>query len=314
MTAVPMTGASAAPTQVIVIEGSAGIGKTELALHLAHQVMNRYVDGHLYVDLRAFDPQHPALSPGEALDHLLASIGIDADTLPDDIDQKAARYRTAFAGRRSIIMLDNAVSADQLRPLLPGHSSNLILVTSRNELAGLGVRNNAHRLSLDVLSPAESVDLLRHALGDSAGRDEAIAIEQLARMCGYLPLALRIAAHRIVGNPMFTVSSFTREFAQATDRLSWLRVPADRASDMRVALEQSYRALDTGAAKMFRLLASDNKPVISVESAAVLADTHPETGRRLLESLADAHMVERVAPWQYRFQHLLRIFGRTAAP
>lgn len=307
----PSENSAGPPTRTIVIDGSAGVGKTALALYFAGRVLDRYPDGHLYVDLRGFDPCRPPLPPGEALDHLLTSIGTDPAAIPRDLDQKAARYRTAFATRRSILLLDDAASVEQLRPLLPGHSASLVLVTSRHQLAGLGVRDNARHIGLDLLDRADSIDLLRYTLADGAECAPSAVLTELAELCGDLPLALRIAGHRIAGNPTFTVAGFTRELARTDDRLGWLRVPGDPASDLPTALERSYRALGADAARMFRLLASYDEPVISAQSAAVRSELPLETGRQLLEDLAEAHLVEHVGPWRYRLQYLLGLFGRS---
>jgi hypothetical protein len=174
---------------ISAIAGTAGVGKTALAVHWAHRVRNRFPDGQLHVNLRGYAPTEP-MRPLDALAQFLRALGVPAEAIPTDVDQAAAMYRSALAGKRALVLLDNAASADQVRPLLPGDDASLVVVTSRDQLDQLG----AGRLTLDVLAPDEARDLLVRVLGERRVRAEPEAADELAKLCGYLPLALRIAS------------------------------------------------------------------------------------------------------------------------
>jgi DNA-binding SARP family transcriptional activator len=192
---------------ISAIVGGAGTGKTALAVHWAHQVRHRFGDGQLYVDLRGTTPTAP-VRPIQALTNLLRGLGVAAFDVPDELDQAAALYRTLLADRRVLVVLDDTRDADQLRPLLPGSPGCLVLVTSRDQLAGLVAQQGARRLTLDVLTPAEAKTLLARVLGDQRVRTEPTATAELIRACGRLPLALRTAAADLAGQPRRSIASY----------------------------------------------------------------------------------------------------------
>jgi DNA-binding SARP family transcriptional activator len=191
---------------ISAIVGGAGTGKTALAVHWAHQVRHRFGDGQLYVDLRGATPTAP-VRPIQALTNLLRGLGVAASDVPDELDQAAALYRTLLADRRVLVVLDDTRDTDQLRPLLPGSPDCLVLVTSRDQLAGLVAQQGARRLTLDVLTPAEAKTLLARVLGDQRVRTEPTATAELIRACGRLPLALRTAAADLAGQPRRSIAS-----------------------------------------------------------------------------------------------------------
>jgi DNA-binding SARP family transcriptional activator len=203
---------------ISAIVGGAGTGKTALAVHWAHQVRHRFGDGQLYVELRGTALTAP-LRPIQALTNLLRGLGVTADDVPDDMDQAAALYRTLLADRRVLVVLDDARDAEQLRPLLPGSPGCLVLVTSRDQLAGLVAQQGARRLTLDVLTPAEAMTLLVRVLGDQQVRTEPAATAELVRACGRLPLALRTAAADLTGQPRRSIASYVDQLGQATPSL-----------------------------------------------------------------------------------------------
>jgi hypothetical protein len=192
---------------ISAIVGGAGTGKTALAVHWAHQVRHRFGDGQLYVDLRGTTPTAP-LRPIQALTNLLRGLGVAAFDVPDELDQAAALYRTLLADRRVLVVLDDTRDADQLRPLLPGSPGCLVLITSRDQLAGLVAQQGARRLTLDVLTPAEAKTLLARVLGDQRVRTEPTATAELIRACGRLPLVLRTAAADLVGQPRRSIAKY----------------------------------------------------------------------------------------------------------
>ena len=181
---------------ITAIDGVAGIGKTALAVHFAHRAAPAFPGGQLFVNLRGFDPEHPPLGPGEVLARFARALGANPADLPDDADELAAMYRSQLAGRRVLVVLDNAASAGQVRPLLPGTAGCLAIVTSRNRLSGLVAVDGAQRLTLDMLPPSHAVALIARTAGDERVAADPAATRRLAELCGRLPLALRITADR----------------------------------------------------------------------------------------------------------------------
>ena len=243
----------AGPTLVVaVLSGTAGVGKTALALHWAHQVRDRFGDGQLYVNLRGFDPT-PSMRPIEALTGSLLALGVPPEQIPLDQEPAAAVYRTLLAGRRVLVILDNAESAAQVRPLLPGSPGCFVLVTSRNRLSGLLARDGAHRIPLDVLGPEEAGTLLAAMLGAQRVAAEPGATGALAKACGYLPLALRIGAANLADQPRRTIASYVSELTTG-DRLADLAIDDDPHTAVAGAFDVSYTALGAPVRRLFRLL------------------------------------------------------------
>ncbi|MFF4258783.1 BTAD domain-containing putative transcriptional regulator [Streptomyces sp. NPDC001663] len=303
------------PTNAVVISaigGAAGIGKTALAVHWAHQVRDRFPDGQLYVNLHGFDHDRQPLAPGEALELLLRSLGLEASDIPSNDEAQARLYRTLLADRRLLVLLDNAASAEQVRPLLPGSPSCCVVVTSRNRLGDLVARDGAHALPLDLLLPAEAHALLSEALDAERLAAEPHAADELIRLCGSLPLALRVAAARLAGDPGLRLADLVAEMSEG-NRLAALEPEGEPNSPLRAAFSVSYGVLAPAARRLFRLLGLFPGPEFTAEVAAALLDAPLPHARRLLGALAAAHLVEPVAVGRYRFHDLLREYAQECA-
>ena len=260
---------------VAVVAGTAGVGKTALAVHWAHRVRDRFPDGQLYVNLRGFDPAEP-MATADALAGFLRALGVASQHVPADVDERAARYRSLLDGRQVLILLDNAAAADQVRLLLPGTPSCFVLVTSRDSLTGLVARHGARRLDLDPLPPRDAIGLLRILIGGRVDADPAAA-GTLAGQCARLPLALRVAAEFAVSHPALTLAELTGELAAEQRRLDLLDAGGDPRTAVRGVLSWSYRQLPPRAARAFRLIGLHPGPELSTArrprcSAAPLRD------------------------------------------
>lgn len=309
----PEQGQGPANTVVIsAIGGAAGIGKTALAVHWAHQVRDRFPGGQLYVNLHGFDHDREPLESGEALELLLRSLGLAAAETPADDEAQARLYRTLLADRRLLVLLDNAASAEQVRPLLPGSPSCCVVVTSRNRLGGLVARDGAHALPLDLLLPAEARAVLSKALGADRVSAEPLVADELIRLCGSLPLALRVAAARLTGDPGLRLADLVTEMSEG-NRLEALDQDGDDNSPLRTAFSASYRVLAPVARRLFRLLGLFPGPELTADIAAALLDVPLPQARRLLGTLAAAHLIEPVTVGRYRFHDLLREYARESA-
>ncbi|MBT2446657.1 winged helix-turn-helix domain-containing protein [Streptomyces sp. ISL-43] len=303
------------PANTVVISaigGAAGIGKTALAVHWAHQVRDRFPDGQVFVNLHGFDQDREPLRPGEALELLLRSLGLAASEIPSNEEAQARVYRTLLAGRRLLVVLDNAASAEQVRPLLPGSPTCCVIVTSRNRLGDLVVRDGAHSLPLDLLLPAEARALLREALGAARLSAEPVAAAELIRLCGSLPLALRVAAARLAGDPGLRLSDLVGELSEGS-RLEALEPDGDGGSPLRAAFSASYRVLPPDARRLFRLLGLFPGSRFTAEIAAALLGSPPLRARRLLSVLSAAHLIEPEAAGRYRFHDLLSEYAQERA-
>lgn len=294
---------------MLVIAGTAGVGKTSLALHWAHTVQERFPDGQLYADLRGYDPGAPAI-PEQVLDRFLRALDVPSAAIPADREAMSATFRSLVAGRRMLIVLDNAATAAQVRPLLPGASGLLVVITSRNRLSGLSVRQGARRVTVDVLGEAEAVALLRAVTADHRRNDDPGELAQLAALCARLPLALRIAAERAASRPRMLLDDLIRDLRDESSLWNALSTEDEEESDaVRSVFAWSYRALPADAARLFRLLGLHPGREFSDLAAAVLGGTTTRRARRLLDTLVGAHMVEQTAPDRYRFHDLLRAYA-----
>lgn len=280
----------AAQCTVVVVDGPAGIGKTTTALHWAHGVARRFPDGVLFADLGGFGPGRPA-EVGDVLRHFMASLGAQAGT---DVpaEHLAARYRSLMTGKRALVVLDNAAGAGQVRPLLPAAGGCHVVVTSRDRLSGLVVRDGAERVTVPPMAEDEALRLLEAVAGPGFDRSAA---PDIAHSCGCVPLALRVAAQDIAG---------------------WHRSPfdgpgggADEATTLRTVLSWSYRTVPPAAAQALRRLAAGGCETVSPATAAGLLGTGVHEAHVLLDALAEVHLLHRTAPGAYRLDRLTAAFS-----
>ncbi|GJF33936.1 hypothetical protein KNE206_66360 [Kitasatospora sp. NE20-6] len=288
--------------RVVAVDGMAGVGKTCLAVHAAHRLAADYPDAQLYVDLHGFTEGRGPVDPDSALRMLLAALDVPSERVPQEgVEQLAACWRSELAGRRAVVILDNAADADQVRPLLPGAGPSVVLITSRNRLVGL---DEVPPVSLDVLSPGESAALLARASGDPGGPDGRLARDpesaaEVLRLCGHLPLALRLAAARLRHRPGWTVGILVERMAQGADEFD-------------TAFAMSVRQLDRATARMFRMLGLLPGTSFDEYLAAALADVPLHSARAMLEDLLDAHLVQQPTAGRYRLHDLVHQHARRA--
>jgi tetratricopeptide (TPR) repeat protein len=297
---------------ISAIGGTAGVGKTALALHWAHQVADRFPDGQLHVNLRGFGPSGTPLTAAAAMRLFLDGLGVPPERIPAGLDAQSALYRSLLAGRRMLIVADNARDAEQVRPLLPGTPGCLVLVTSRNQLTGLAVADGAHPLVLDVLSAAECHELLAQRLGNGRVACEPEAVAELTGLCARLPLALSIVAARAAARPALALATLASELRDAGARLDALGT-ADAATDVRTVFSWSVRQVSGPAARMFRLLGVHPGADISLPAAVSLAGLPPGQARQALAELTRAHLVTEHVPGRYACHDLLRAYAAEQA-
>lgn len=297
--------ATSAGTAVVIssVEGMAGVGKTRLALHLAHQLLaaGRGTEIQLYVDLRGHADAPPA-DPAGVLASFLLLLGTPGDQIPADVSGRAALYRDRLFGRQALVLLDNAASEEQVRPLLPAGPTNLVLVTSRRSLA----LDGAQVLPLDVFPPEDARDLLALIAGPERVAQDPAAAERVAQLCGRLPLAVSLAARRLRARAGWRLADLADRLADAGDRLSEL---AAGSRQVQAVFELSYQALPDDARRMFRLLGLHPGQDFTDESAAALAGVTPVAARRLLDRLVDEHLATMVTGERYRLHDLLREYA-----
>ncbi|KQX61214.1 hypothetical protein ASD48_28950 [Streptomyces sp. Root1310] len=304
-----LVAAAERPTAVVVsaVSGTAGVGKTALAVHWAHRARDRFPDGQLYVNLRGYDPERP-MTALDALGRFLTALGVSGQDIPLEEDDRAARYRTEVAGRRMLIVLDNAATVEQVRPLLPGTGSCAVLVTSRDSLAGLVAREGAHRLDLDLLPAAVARSLLRRLVGPRAEAEPA-AVDALAAQCARLPLALRVAAELAAARPATPLADLVTELADQQRRLDLLDADGDPRAAVAVVFSWSLRHLPADVARTFRLLGLHPGPDLDAHAAAALTGSGLADARRALDALARAHLVQPTEAARYGMHDLLRAYA-----
>ncbi|MEU3446413.1 BTAD domain-containing putative transcriptional regulator [Streptomyces thermolilacinus] len=290
---------------VSALAGIGGVGKTTLAVHVAHQARPRFPDGQLYVDLMGAGSR--AAEPETVLGAFLRALGTPDAQIPETLEERAALYRSTLAGRRVLVLLDNARDAAQVRPLLPGTEGCAALVTSRVRMLDLA---GAHLVDLDVMSPDEALQLFTRIVGAERVRAEREAALDVVAACGFLPLAIRIAASRLAARRTWTVSVLAAKLADERRRLDELR-----AGDLAVkaTFELGYGQLEPAQARAFRLLGLADGPDISLAAAAAVLDLPLEDAEDLLESLVDTSLLESAAPGRYRFHDLVRLYARVCA-
>jgi DNA-binding SARP family transcriptional activator len=304
-----------APARTVVISaiaGTAGVGKTALALHWAHRVRDRFPDGQLYVNLRGFDSSGPVVEPDQALRAFFDALGVPSERVPEGVEGKTGLFRSLLSGKRVLVVLDNARDAEQVRPLLPGSAGCMALITSRNQLTGLIAAEGAYPLGLDLLTVTEAYDLLRRRLGARRVAAERQAAEEIIAGCARLPLALTIAAARAAARPGFPLAVIAAELRQSAALLD----PFDGgelALDVRAVFACSYRALSGDAARMFRMLGLHPGPDISLAAAASLAGVPAGRARTFLDELSRAHLLTEHSPGRYALHDLLRAYAAELA-
>jgi len=292
---------------ITTVVGTAGVGKTALAVRFGHSVRDRLPDGQLHLNLRGYDHEQP-ISPGDALAAFLRALGVAPAQIPADLEERAALYRTRLFRRRMLILLDNASTVDQVSPLLPGSPSCLVLVTSRDSLPGLVAMYGAHRVLLDVLPRDEAVSLLRRLAGVRVDAEPAAA-DALVDQCGRLPLALRIAAELAVTQAGGSLADLVEDLADEQRRLDLLDAGADPRTGIRAVFSFSYRQLPAVAAQAFRRLGLHPGIDLDPYAAAALLGTDLGTAKRLLDVLARAHLLHRAGPHRFGMHDLLRVYA-----
>ncbi|MDH6518395.1 DNA-binding SARP family transcriptional activator [Streptomyces sp. SAI-135] len=290
---------------VSALAGIGGVGKTTLAVHVAHQARSAFPDGQLYVDLQGAGSR--AADPETVLGAFLRALGTTDSAIPDSLEERAALYRSVLDGRRVLVLLDNARDAAQIRPLLPGTEGCAALVTSRVRMVDLA---GAHLVDLDVMSPDEALQLFTRIVGEERVASERKAALDVVAACGFLPLAIRIAASRLAARRTWTVSVLAAKLADERRRLDELQ-----AGDLAVkaTFELGYGQLEPAQARAFRLLGLADGPDISLAAAAAVLDLPVEDTEDLLEALVDTSLLESAAPGRYRFHDLVRLYARACA-
>ncbi|MET9437884.1 BTAD domain-containing putative transcriptional regulator [Streptomyces sp. NPDC006551] len=290
---------------VSALAGIGGVGKTTLAVHVAHEARPHFPDGQLYVDLQGAGAR--AAAPETVLGAFLRALGTPDSAIPDSLDERAALYRSTLDGRRILVLLDNARDAAQIRPLLPGTAGCAALVTSRIRMVDLA---GAHLVDLDVMSPEEALQLFTRIVGVERVSAEREAALDVVAACGFLPLAIRIAASRLAARRTWTVAVLAAKLADERRRLDELQ-----AGDLAVkaTFELGYGQLEPAQARAFRLLGLADGPDISLPAAAAVLDLPAQDTEDLLEALVDTSLLESAAPGRYRYHDLVRLYARACA-
>ncbi|MFI8991106.1 ATP-binding protein [Streptomyces antimycoticus] len=298
---------------VVVVAGTAGVGKTSLAVRLAHRISRDFPHGQLFVNLHGYDAG-PPLAPAAVLERFLRALGVPGPAIPSGLEERAELYRSLLAGKRVLVVLDNAATVGQVRPLLPGAAGCVTVVTSRHRLSGLAVRDGARRVTLGVLTEQESAELIAAATRGYRTGDDPDQIAELARLCARLPLAVRIAAERAATHPLLSLAELTAELRDESTLWEALSSPdPEEAEAVRTVFAWSYRTLPPPAARLFRLLGLHPGPDFSVQAAAALADQEPRQAHGLLDLLAGAHLIQAVGAQRYQFHDLLRAYAMDQA-
>lgn len=308
----PAGEAAERPASVITIGGMAGVGKTTLAVHLAHGVAHEYPDGQLYVDLHGFHPGGVVTSPAEAMHSFLEALGVPSGRVPASLEAQAALFRSLLAGRRFLLVLDNARDSDHVRSLLPGSAGCLTIVTSRDRLYDLVTAHGATTVTLDPLPYAEASELMARRVGAGRIASEPRAAGDIIELSGRLPLTLAIIGARAAMNPGFSLTSIAEEMRRTQGSLEAFAGESPR-SDARSVFAWSYRVLSPAAARVFRLMAAHPGPDCSLTAAAVLSGQLSSELRPLLVELLRAHLITETAPGRFGCHDLLRAYAAELA-
>ncbi|MGH3937962.1 MAG: helix-turn-helix domain-containing protein [Pseudonocardiaceae bacterium] len=302
------TGALGGRSTAVVISavsGTAGVGKTALALRWCHRVRGEFPDGQLYVNLRGYDPDQP-LAATDALAGFLRALGVPGQDVPLQVDERAAVYRSLLDGRRMLVVLDNAATVEQVRPLLPGSPSCLVVITSRDSLAGLVARHGARRLELDLLPLEDAIVLLQVLIGGRVDAEsEAAAV--LAGQCARLPLG--VVAELVVARPSISLAELVGELADQQRRLKLLDAGGDPRTAVRAVFSWSYQYLSAEVARAFRVIGLHPGPDLDPYAAAALTNTSGDQAQHLLDLLARAHLIAPTSPGRYGMHDLLRAYA-----
>jgi DNA-binding SARP family transcriptional activator len=293
---------------IAALTGMAGIGKTALAVYWAHQVADRFPDGQLFVNLRGSGPSGLPVMPTDAVRGFLTALDVPPPRIPPDTDGQAALYRSLLAGRRMLIVLDNAQNAEQVRPLLPGSPGCLVLVTSRNRFTGLAAAEGAYLMTLGVLTEAESHELLASNLDAGRAMAESATVSELTALCGRLPLALCDVAARAVAHPGLPLATLSAEMRDARKRLDALET-GEPVTSVRMVFSWSRARLGNPASRMFRLLGVHPGPDITIPAAASLAGLPPGQTHLAIAELCDEHLLTDYVPGRYTCHDLLRSYA-----
>ncbi|MFC3520299.1 ATP-binding protein [Streptomonospora nanhaiensis] len=303
-------GGAASPSSlnVVVITGPPGVGKTALALHWAHRVRSLHEDGDLYVNMRGHGIG-PRVDTSSALLSLLRAMGVPLDRIPDDLDGRAALYRSRLDRKRVLVAIDDAVSADQVRALLPASAPATVLITSRNRLSGLAVYEGARRMALHALSVEESLELLRAGVGADRVDAEPEAARELVDHCARLPLALRVLSERVMDRPGYSLGEVAAELRAEDERLDALGTADDELSGVRAVFSTSYSALPPDCARLFRSLGAHPDAEFSGEACAAAVGLDPKAAVRVLDVLVARNLLQRTTRHRYRLHDLLRVYA-----
>jgi NB-ARC domain len=302
------------PVVITSIGGTAGVGKTTLAVYWARAHMDQFPDGQLYVDLHGFDPSGTPIAPATAIRGFLDAFQVPAEKIPLNPEGQAALYRTLVEGKQLVIVLDNARDSDQVWPLLPGSPSCTVLVTSRQQLGGLIALKKAIHITLELMTNAEARQLLTEFLGSKRIHAEPEAVDELIQHCVGLPMALSIAAARILLDSHLPLSTLVSQLREQRRRLDALSTEGDsRLTDIRAVFSWSYTALSPQAARLFRLLGLHPGPDIGTLATASLAGLPEQDTCKLLTKLTQAHLIKQHVPGRYQFHDLLRVYASEQA-
>ena len=300
----------AAPVVICAVSGTAGVGKTALAVHWVHRVRAWFPDGQLYLNLRGFEAAAPPVQPGEAIRVFLDALAVPTHRIPVGLAEQVGLYRSLVADRRILVVLDNARDSEQVRPMLPGGDAARVVITSRNRLLGLVAAEGARPLPLGAMDAGEASELLRRRLGSGRVDREPEAAAEIVAWCGGLPLALALVAARVAAHPRFPLQELALELQDSVTPLDSMTTGQDQATDLRQVFSRSYAMLSGPGQAMFRMLGLHPGPQITVATAASMADRSLEETRRILAELYDAGLATEMAPGIYTLHDLLHAYAR----